>query len=175
MQVEHTAKQYVRTASTAPWGAPVDVCAPPHRGPLVCLSHHPGDTCGCVSVFPSQRRPPHNTGHCPLGVLPTTLHLAQVSYPPLSRPVPTSLDCCSIRIRVRVSQALHLPNCAGLRWWRVRCDGRNEVPSPVDTNPVLARHSPVSQVRGCGSPVLSSLSVNPSCLVSQCTFRSAQQ
>ena len=176
MQVEHTAKQYVGSPSTAPWGAPVGVCAPSHRVPLVRLCQHPADTCVCVCVclFPSQRRPPHNTGllpaGCPVHVCPNT----GLPSPEPSR-VHTPGPLCPIRIQATVPQALPPPVCAGLRPWWLHCKGRDNVPCPVDTHPVLAGHSPVCQVRTCRSPTLSTLAVSPSCLVSKCRFRSARQ
>ena len=151
------------------------MCVPRHIGLLWCV---------CVTILGTPVGVCLSSSHkgdlpilqvtCPLGVLSTTLPITQITCAPLSSLVSTSLDLCSIRIQVSMSQALHPPICAGLRWLWVHCDGRNN-PSPVDTNPVLARHSPVSQVHRCGSPTLFSLSMSPSCLVSKCRFRSAWQ
>ena len=175
MQVEHAPKQYVRTPSTAPWGEPVDLCSPSHRAPLLHLCHHPADTCGCVSIFPSQRRPPHNTGYLPTGC---PVHKSPHNTSHLLTPDPSCLHIPGPLFHQNPGQCvttLHPPICAGLRWWCVHCDGRNNVPSLVHTSPVHARHSPVSQVHKCGSPPLCSLSVNSSCLISKCRFRSTWQ
>ena len=114
----------------------------------MCVPHHIGLLwCICVTILVT-----------PLGVCLSSPHrgnlpITQVNCPLLSPLVSTSLDLCSIRIQVSVSQALHSRICAGLRWWWVHLDGRNNVPSPMDTNPVLAKHSPISQVHRCGSPL----------------------
>ena len=122
----------------------------------MCVAHHIGlHWCICVTILGTP------VGVCLSSPQGGDLPVTQVTCPLLSPLVSTSLDLCSIRIQVSVPQALHPPICAGLRWWWVHCDGRNNVPSPVDTSPVLARHSPFPQVHRCGSPTLFSLSVNP--------------
>ena len=138
------------------------MCVPRHVGLLWCICVTIlGTPVGVCLSSPYRGDLPIIQVTCPLGVLSTTLPITRVTCPLLSPLVSTSLDLCSIRIQVSVPQALHPPICAGLRWWWVHCDGRNNVPSPVDTSPVLARHSPFPQVHRCGSPTLFSLSVNP--------------
>ena len=106
------------------------MCVPRHVGLLWCVCVTIlGTPVGVCLSSPHRGDLPTIQVTCPLCVLSTTLPTTQVTCPLLSPLVSTSLDLCSIRIQVRVSQALHPPICAGLRWWWVHCDGRNNVPS----------------------------------------------
>ena len=153
------------------------VCAPRLTGFLwcVCVSILRTPVCVCVSVSSPRRGDlPITQASCPLGALSTSAHNTGLPSPEPSR-VHTPGPLCPIRIQATVPQALPPPVCAGLRPWWLHCKGRDNVPYPVDTHPVLAGHSPVCQVRTCRSPTLSTLAVSPSCLVSKCRFRSARQ